>query len=148
MTNKLMKAAMALSIAGAVVLPASQAAAGTSKTESAILGALLGGVAGAAVGHGKTGSVAIGALAGAALGVAVDKSNDRRHYRSAYGYRQSQPYYGDSGYRSNDRSYYGRTNSRYRYDTRYAYDNRDDGYSDNRYGDDRYGDDGYRNDRR
>ncbi len=116
MTNKMIKAAMALSVAGAVALPASQAAAGTSKTESAILGALIGGVGGAAIGNGKTESVAIGALAGAALGVAVDKSNDRKHYRSGYGYRQSQPYYGNSRYRSNDRGYYGRTNSRYGYD--------------------------------
>ncbi|MBU1378336.1 MAG: glycine zipper 2TM domain-containing protein [Alphaproteobacteria bacterium] len=122
MTNTMIKAAMALTVAGAVALPASQAAAGTSKTESALLGALLGGVAGAAVGNGKTQSVAIGAVAGAALGVAVDKSNDRKHYRSGYGYRQSQPYYGNSNYRSNDRGYYGRTNSRYGYDNdRYGY---------------------------
>ena len=121
MTNKLMKVAMALTIAGAVALPASQAAAGTSKTQSALLGALLGGVAGAAVGSGKTGAVALGAVAGAALGVAVDKSNDRRNYRSAYGYRQSQPYYSDARYRSNDRDYYGRTNSRYSYDAGYGY---------------------------
>ena len=120
MTNKMMKVAMALTVAGAVALPASQAAAGTSKTESAILGALLGGVAGAAMGNGKTGAVALGAVAGAALGVAVDKSNDRRNYRSAYGYRQSQPYYSDGRYRSNDRGYYGRTNSRYSYDN-YGY---------------------------
>ena len=117
----MMMVAMALTVAGAVSLPASQAAAGTSKTESAILGALLGGVAGAAVGHGSTGSVALGAVAGAALGVAVDKSNDRRNYRSAYGYRQAQPYYSDTRYRSNDRGYYGRTNSRYSYDN-YNYD--------------------------
>ncbi len=116
MTNTMIKAAMALTVAGAVALPASQAAAGTSKTESAILGALIGGVGGAAVGNGKTESVAIGALAGAALGVAVDKSNDRKHYRSGYGYRTSQPYYGNSRYRSNDRGYYGRTNSRHGYD--------------------------------
>jgi len=115
MTNKMLKVAMALTVAGAVALPASQAAAGTSKTESAILGALLGGVAGAAVGNGKTGAVALGAVAGAALGVAVDKSNDRRNYRSAYGYRQAQPYYTDTRYRSNDRGYYSRTNSHYGY---------------------------------
>ena len=113
MTNKMIKAAMALSVAGAVALPASQAAAGTSKTESALLGALLGGVTGAAVGNGKTESVALGAVAGAALGVAVDSSNDRKHYRSGYRYRQSQPSYSNSRYRSNDRGYYGRTNSRY-----------------------------------
>ncbi|TAJ69945.1 MAG: hypothetical protein EPO51_20705 [Phenylobacterium sp.] len=120
MTNKMIKAAMALMVAGAVALPASQAAAGTSKTESALLGALLGGVAGAAVGNGKTESVAIGAVAGAALGVAVDKGNDRKHYRSGYGYRQSQPYYGNSRYRTSDRGYYGRTDSRYGYDN-YGY---------------------------
>ena len=116
MTNTMMKAAMALTVAGAVALPASQAAAGTSKTESALLGALLGGVAGAAVGNGKTESVAIGAVAGAALGVAVDKGNDRKHYRNGYSYRQSsQPYYRDARYRSNDRGYYGRTTDRYGY---------------------------------
>ena len=121
MTNKMMKIAMALTVAGAVALPASQAAAGTSKTESALLGALIGGVAGAAVGHGNSSSVALGAVAGAALGVAVDKSNDRRSYRSAYGYRQAQPYYSDGRYyRANDRGYYGRTNSRYGYDN-YGY---------------------------
>lgn len=122
MTNKMMKAAMTLAVAGAVALPASQAAAGTSKTESALIGALLGGVAGAAVGDGKTKAVAIGAVAGAALGVAVDKSNDRPNYRSGYGYRQSQPYYSDTRYRSYDRGYYGRTNSHY------GYDNYDYGY--------------------
>ena len=123
MTNKKIKAAMALSVAGAVALPASQAAAGTSKTESALLGALLGGVAGAAVGNGKTESVALGAVAGAALGVAVDSSNDNKKYRSGYRYRQSQPYYGYSRYRSSDRGYYGRTSDRYgyRYDNGYGY---------------------------
>jgi hypothetical protein len=114
MTNKMTKAAMALTVAAAVAFPASQAAAGTSKTESAILGALLGGVAGAAVGNGKTEAVAIGAVAGAALGVAVDKSNDHRSYRS-YSYRQSPSYYGDGRYRSYDRGYYSRTNSRFGY---------------------------------
>ena len=120
MTNRMMKVAMALSVAGAVALPASQAAAGTSKTESALLGALLGGIAGAAAGHGKTGAVALGAVAGAALGVAVDKGNDRPNYRTARSYRQSQPYYADGRYRANDRGYYGRTNSRYGYDS-YGY---------------------------
>jgi len=120
MTNKITKAAMAFTVAAAVALPASQAAAGTSKTESAILGALLGGVAGAAVGNGKTEAVAIGAVAGAALGVAVDKSNDHRSYRS-YSYRRAPSYYGD-GYRSYDRGYYSRTNSRYGYGYRdYGY---------------------------
>jgi hypothetical protein len=117
MTHKMTKAAIALTAAGALALPASQAVAGTSKTESALLGALLGGVAGAAAGNGRTESVAIGAIAGAALGVAVDKSNDRKHYRSGYSYRQARPYYGAYGarYPSNNRAYYGQTNSRYGY---------------------------------
>jgi uncharacterized protein YcfJ len=104
MTKKMTKAVVALAAAGALALPASQAAAGTSKTESALLGAILGGVAGAAVGGGGTQSVAIGALAGGALGYAVDKSNDRKSYRGGYSYRRSQPYHG-----------YGRTSSRYGY---------------------------------
>lgn len=124
MTKTITKAAIALTAAGALALPASQAAAGTSKTESAILGAVLGGVAGAAVGNGKTKSVAIGAAAGAALGYAVDKSNDHKTYRSSR-YRTSQPYYYGSRYPSDSRAYYGRTNSRYGY----GYD----GYGD-RYG--------------
>lgn len=115
MTNKMMKAAMALTVAGAVALPASQAAAGTSKTESALIGALLGGVAGAAVGDGKTEAIAIGAVAGAALGVAADKSNDRKQYRG-YSYRRSQPYYAPNRYRAYDRGDYRRTNDRYGYD--------------------------------
>jgi hypothetical protein len=116
MTSRMMKAAMALTVAGAVALPASQAAAGTSKTESAILGAILGGVAGAALGNGKGESVALGAAAGAALGVVADKSNDHNRYRSsAYRYRQSQPYYanGRSAYRGYDRGDYRRTYSPY-----------------------------------
>jgi uncharacterized protein YcfJ len=119
MTNKIMKAAMAIGVMGAVALPASQAAAGTSKTESALIGALLGGVAGAAAGNGRTESVALGAVAGAALGVAVDKSNDRRHYRSGRSYSRSHPYYGAARYPSYDRNYYGRTSSRY---DSYGYD--------------------------
>src|SRR3989344_4145819 len=68
MTNKMMKAAMALTVAGAVALPASQAAAGTSKTESALLGALLGGVACAVVVNAKPAEVpAWGACDGRAL---------------------------------------------------------------------------------
>src|SRR5438128_1520399 len=109
MTNKMMKAAIGLSAIGALALPASQAAAGTSKTESAILGALLGGVAGAAAGHGRTDSVAIGALAGAALGVAVDKINDHKHYRSAYSYSQPQRHYAPARYPSRGGSYYAPT---------------------------------------
>ena len=122
MTNRMIKAAMALVAAGALALPASQAAAGTSKTESAILGALLGGVAGAAVGHGKTDSVAIGALAGAALGVAVDKSNDHKHYRGGYAYRQPQRYYGPASYSQPRVGDYGVAGSRYGYGyDRYGY---------------------------
>ncbi|WP_334164364.1 glycine zipper 2TM domain-containing protein [Phenylobacterium sp.] len=119
MKKTMTKVAVALTAAGALALPASQAAAGTSKTESALIGAVLGGVAGAAVGNGKTESMAIGAVAGAALGYAVDKSNDRKTYRSSR-YRTTQPYYG-ARYPSDSRAYYGRTNSRYGYD-RYGYD--------------------------
>jgi uncharacterized protein YcfJ len=124
MTRKITKVAMALSVAGAVALPASHASAGTSKTESALIGALLGGLGGAAVGNGRTEAMAIGAVAGAALGVAVDKGNDRRKYRSGYRYRSAQPYYRDSRYRGSDRAYsdrayYGRTNDRGYYDGRW-----------------------------
>lgn len=106
MTNKLTKTILALGMAGAVALPASQAAA-ASKTESALLGAVLGGVAGAAIGNGKTEGVVLGAVAGAAVGAAVDSNNDRRHYRNGYAYRDSRPYYRDTRYRSYDRGYYG-----------------------------------------
>ena len=62
----------------------------------------------------------------AALGVAADKSNDRR-YRSGYGYRQSQPYYSDSRYRSYDQGrYYG--GERRRSSSHYGYDNYGYGY--------------------
>lgn len=108
MTKKMTKAVVALAAVGALALPASQAAAGTSKTESALLGAVLGGVAGAAVGGGKTESMAIGALAGGALGYAIDKSNDGKSYRS-HSYHRSQPYYG-----------YGRSSGRYGYNN-YGY---------------------------
>jgi uncharacterized protein YcfJ len=122
MKKTITKAAVALTAAGAFALPATQAAAGTSKTESALIGALLGGVAGAAAGNGKTESVAIGAVAGAALGYAVDKSNDdKKRYRSGYSYRGAQPYYAPR-YRNDGRAYYGRANSRYGYDyDRYGY---------------------------
>lgn len=123
MTNKLMKAAMAVTVAGAVALPASQAAA-ASKTESALPGAVLGGVAGAAIGNGKGEAVALGAVAGAALGAAVnDGDKDRRHYRNGYSYRSSQPYYRDTRYRTYDRGDYGRG-----YDSRYRYSNDRYGY--------------------
>ena len=116
MSSKITKAAMALTVAGAVALPAGQAAA-ASKTESALIGALLGAVAGAAVGNGKTEAVAMGAVAGAALGVAADSSNDQRRYRSGHSYRQPQPYYGAQRSRYDDRGgYYRQTNTRYGYD--------------------------------
>lgn len=121
MNKTITKAAIALTAAGALALPATQAAAGTSKTESALLGALIGGVAGAAVGNGKGETVAIGAAAGAALGYAVDKSNDdNKRYRNGYSYRRAQPYYAPR-YRTDSR-YYGRTDSRYGYGyDRYGY---------------------------
>lgn len=103
MTNRFAKTAMALTLAGAVALPAGQAAA-ASKTESALLGALIGGVAGAAIGDGKGEAVALGAVAGAAIGAAAGKDK-RRHYRNGYSYRTSQPYYRDTRYRSYDRRY-------------------------------------------
>lgn len=117
MTKMMTKTMIALTAAGAMALPASQAAAGTSKTESALIGALLGGVAGAAVGNGKTESVAIGAAAGAALGVAVDKSNDRKRpsYRSASRYRQASPVY----YRDYNRAQYDRYGRAYYDNSRY-----------------------------
>lgn len=109
MTNKFApknfaRAAMALTLAGAVALPAGQAVA-ASKTESALIGALIGGVAGAAIGDGKGEAVAIGAVAGAALGAAAGNDKNRRHYRNGYAYRTSRPYYRDTRYRSYDRSY-------------------------------------------
>jgi len=125
MTNKMMQAAMALTVAGVVALPASQAAAAT-KTESVLLGALLGGVAGAVVGDGKTEGVVIGAVAGAALGAAVDNNNDKRRYRNGYSYRTTRPYARDTRYRSYDRGDYGQD-----YYGRSSYDRRDydyDGY--------------------
>jgi hypothetical protein len=129
MTNRMMKAALALTAVGAMALQASEAAAGTSKTESAILGALLGGVAGAAVGNGRGEAVALGAVAGAALGVAVDKNNDRPRYRSAYRYRQSayDGRYGRDGYGRGDRAYYDRGGGRYGY-APYRYDSYGYGY--------------------
>lgn len=115
MTKTITKGLIALTAASAMAIPATQAAAGTSKTESALIGALLGGLAGGAVGSGKTESVVLGAAAGAAVGVAVDKSNDRKKvYRSgAYRYRQqaAPAYYSrDSRY---DRVYYDRYDNRY-----------------------------------
>ena len=102
MTNKILsKAVIALTVAGAVALPASQAAA-ASKTESALLGALIGGVAGAAIGNGKTEGVVLGAVAGAAVGAAVDNNNDHRRYRNGYSYRTTRPYARDTRYRTYD----------------------------------------------
>ena len=128
MTNKLMKAAMALTVAGAVALPAGQAAAAT-RSESALLGALIGGVAGAAIGDGKTEGVVLGAVAGAALGAAVDSNNDHRRYRNGYSYRTSRPYARDTRYRSYEprRGYYDQGYSQGYYGRGSSYD-RDDGY--------------------
>lgn len=123
MTKILTKAILALTVAGAVALPASQAAA-ASKTESALLGALIGGVAGAAIGNGKTEGVVLGAVASAAVGAAVDNDNDKRRYRSGYAYRTSRPYDRDSRYRTYDRGDY----SRGGYYGRSSYDRYDDGY--------------------
>lgn len=112
------KIAVAATVAGAMIVPASSAFA-ASKTERAILGAVIGGVAGAAIGDGKTEAVAIGAVAGAALGATTAKKKDYR-----YGYRTA-PRYDNRGY-YNQRGY---QNSRYAYD-RYGnrYDARDYGY--------------------
>lgn len=116
--GKFTKIAVAATVAGAMIVPASSAFA-ASKTERAILGAVIGGVAGAAIGDGKTEAVAIGAVAGAALGATTAKKKDYR-----YGYRTA-PRYDNRGY-YNQRGY---QNSRYAYD-RYGnrYDARDYGY--------------------
>lgn len=118
------KIAVAATVAGAMIVPASSAFA-ASKTERAILGAVIGGVAGAAIGDGKTEAVAIGAVAGAALGATTAKKKDYRYnqsYRTAP--RYDNRYYNQRGY--NQRGY---QNSRYAYD-RYGnrYDARDYGY--------------------
>ena len=123
--GKFTKTAIAATVAGALIVPASTAFAG-EKTERAIIGALIGGVAGAAIGDGKTDAVAIGAVAGAALGATTAK--DRKRY--GYGYRTA-PRYQQSRYYDNNRYAYDRSyqNSRYAYD-RYGnrYDRYDYGY--------------------
>ena len=98
--SKFTKIAVATSVAGALIVPASAAHAG-DKTERAIIGALVGGVAGAALSRDDTKGAAIGAVAGAALGVATAKDKNRRYSRS---YRARPAYAYDD---------------RYRYDTRY-----------------------------
>lgn len=119
--GKFTKTAIAVTIAGALVAPATAAFAG-EKTERAILGAVIGGVAGAALGDGKGEAVAIGAVAGAALGATTAKDKDYRRY--SHGYRTAPRYdnrYYSTGYR-NDRYAYDRHDRRYdRYDNRYAY---------------------------
>lgn len=122
--GKFTKIAVAATVAGAMIVPASSAFA-ASKTERAILGAVIGGVAGAAIGDGKTEAVAIGAVAGAALGATTAKK--KNNY--GYGYRTAPRYQQSRGY---DNRYYdqrGHQNSRYAYD-RYGnrYDARDYGY--------------------
>ena len=111
--------AIAASLAGAVMVPASSALA-ASQTERAIIGAVLGGAAGAALSRGDTKAVVVGAAAGAALGAVTDRN--RRHH-----HRHSQPDdrygYGDTRYDSYPRSGYDR------YDSRYDNHDRSDRYS-------------------
>jgi uncharacterized protein YcfJ len=112
--GKIAKTAIAATVTGAMLLPATGALA-ASKTERALIGALVGGVAGAALGDGDGGAVAMGAAAGALVGVATAK--DRHHHRSYY--RTSRPYYRDARYYDrrdhHGRSYYGRYDTDYRY---------------------------------
>ena len=105
--GKFTKTAIAVTIAGALVAPATAAFAG-EKTERAILGAVIGGVA------------------GAALGAATAKDRNDRHY--SHGYRAAPRYesrYYNAGYRNDRYAYdrYDRRNDRSydRYDNRYAY---------------------------
>ncbi len=122
--GKFTKTAIAVTVAGALVAPATAAFAG-EKTERAILGAVIGGVAGAALGDGRGEAVAIGAVAGAALGATTAKKKNYGYgYRTAPRYQQSR-YYDQRSYQ-NQRGY---QNSRYAYD-RYGnrYDARDYGY--------------------
>ena len=114
--SKLTKIAVATSVAGALVVPASAAQAG-EKTERAIIGALLGGVAGAAIAKDDTAGVAIGAAAGAALGVATAKDKNRRYHRS---YRSAPRYAYDNRYRY--RSYQPRYAPAYSYRNAGYYD--------------------------
>lgn len=127
--GKFTKTAIAITLAGALVAPATAAFAG-EKTDRAVVGAVLGGLAGAAIGHGKGDAVAIGAVAGAALGATT--AEDKRHY--GHGYRTAPRYgydnryydnrgYGDGRYAYERRDHrHDRYDSRYdRYDSRYAY---------------------------
>lgn len=119
--GKFTKTAIAVTVAGALVAPATAAFAG-EKTERALLGAVIGGVAGAALGDGKGEAVAIGAVAGAALGATTAKDKYDRRY--SHGYRTA-PRYDNTGYRTDRYAYdrYDRHNDRHydRYDNRYAY---------------------------
>lgn len=119
--GKFTKTAIAITVAGALVAPATAAFAG-EKTERGILGAVIGGVAGAALGDGKGEAVAIGAVAGAALGATTAKDRNDRRY--SHGYRTAPRYesrYYDTSYRG-DRYAYDRYDRRHdRYDNRYAY---------------------------
>ena len=112
MTNRFTKIAVAATVAGAMIVPATAANA-ASKTERAIIGAILGGVAGAAVTGGDTDGVVLGAAAGGALGVATAKNKKHRYQRS---YRSNRPYAQDSRYRYQQQRYDQR-----RYDSRYGY---------------------------
>lgn len=142
MTKTFTRIALAAAAVGAIALPASNAMAGTSKTESALLGGLLGAIAGGAVGHGKTEGVVLGAAAGAALGVAVDASNDRNHnYRSGRAYRDARPYHRDTRYATQYAPRYDRDTrwSQDRYGYGSSYGSGYDGYGYDSYGYDSYG---------
>lgn len=119
--GKFTKTAIAVTIAGALVAPATAAFAG-EKTERAILGAVIGGVAGAALGDGRGEAVAIGAVAGAALGATTAKDrNDRRYgYEHRYSPRYESNRY-NAGYRDNRYAYDRYERGHDRYDNRYAY---------------------------
>ena len=110
--GKFTKTAIAVTVAGALLAPASAALAG-QKTERAVLGAVIGGLAGAALGDGKTEAVAIGAIAGAALGASTAGDNDKRRYTQSY---RTQPRYVQNRHRY-ERDVYGRdARDRYAYD--------------------------------
>ena len=114
--GKFTKTAIAVTVAGALVAPATAAFAG-DKTDRAILGAVIGGLAGAAIGDGKDEAVAIGAVAGAALGASTAKDKHDRRY--GYGYRTA-PRYDNSRYAYDRRDYRHDRHDRYdRYDVRY-----------------------------
>ena len=119
--------AIAASLTGAVMAPASNALA-ASQTERAIIGAVLGGAAGAALSRGDTKAVVVGAAAGAALGAVTHR--DRRH-QHRYSQRDDRYGYGDSRYDSAPSGGYDRYDSRYdsRYDDRYDDHDRSNRYS-------------------